>query len=222
MIKKGAILVFSFESEWVQFIANLDDIRGKTIEPHGEELFNLCECFFTECQQQVTVFEEYLQKHDLDRRNSIFYLRLIQYHWDDLHIITMYILSGLYSQTFRELRFLLESFTQGYFLDNDQPFASLQDKMATLGQEHLYGYKLFERAFAGQKKTISQFASTYKKLSRYVHGSPQELKKFDNPNYRRVLSGAIVHYREDDFKRCLTLWKQVHRLIMGLIQDNED
>jgi len=47
-------------------------------------------------------------------QDLLLYLRLVQYYGDDLHIITMHIASSLYSQSIRELRFLLESFAQGY------------------------------------------------------------------------------------------------------------
>ncbi|MHA1973429.1 MAG: hypothetical protein ACTSW1_10575 [Candidatus Hodarchaeales archaeon] len=209
----------SYESEWVQFLANLEHTRKETVKFHGDKFFNLCERYFNESLQKKLKMEKKFRDHSSKSHDSILYLRLAQYHWDDLHIIAIYISSGLYSQSIRELRFLLESFAQGYYLDNHHTLKTLQQKIDWLKSQSLFGHKLFEKAFNRQKKRISQFDSTYGALSNFVHSSHQELKKFIHSNSRRILSGAIVSYQEEQFNKCIDLWNRVHYLILNLIMD---
>lgn len=100
-----------------------------------------------------------------------------------LQILNFNILSGSYHQSIRELRFILETFIQTYYIDKNHPNSSINCKLEILKEiDLLIGSRLIDKTDLGKYK--NDIKKLYSDLSKHVHSSFEKL----NPvfEYNRV------------------------------------
>lgn len=104
------------------------------------------------------------------------------------------VMSGAYHQAIRELRYILETMIQSYYLDTNHPHASGECKLEILKalesfKSYVTGTILIEQTDLDNKKKLKKL---YKNLSGYVHPSPAEMQS----------QSAYTSFNEDLFDLC--------------------
>lgn len=109
---------------------------------------------------------------ELEKTNSMLILR-----WAELQNILLWIwinvLYGRYHPAIRELRYILESIIQAYYIDVRHPKADIYCKLEILKEISIFGGRLIQKTDLEHKEEIKKI---YSDLSQYVHGSYEELK----------------------------------------------
>ena len=108
-----------------------------------------------------------------------------------------------YHQAIREMRFLLESWLQAYYIDREYPKNTKEEKIKLLEENERqedgrwYGSHLFSIALTGKLKKKVKYLY-FGKLSKFVHSSSEELKRIEG-KYSFSETGLI--YRPELFKK---------------------
>ena len=129
-----------------------------------------------------------------------------------LSILHFLIVASLYPQSIRELRYILESVIQAYYIDMEHPDAGIMCKLEVLKEiEMMVGGRLIEATNLGEKKKIHKL---YKDLSRYTHSSHEKLE----PAIERELTLNIFFgYNDRMFKEATALTKRTVDTILFII-----
>ncbi len=122
----------------------------------------------------VDIFKLFMSPlSEFDKYNSLLFLRFVelqkQHFW--LHFS---VLSGVYHQSIRELRFILESTIQAYYIDREHPNATKECKLEIIKEiDRLTGGRLIDKADFRHKNELKVL---YSDLCKYVHSSYEELR----------------------------------------------
>jgi len=110
-----------------------------------------------------------------EQENSMVILRLIELNNQLFWILTNVIYNAAYHQVIRELRFILDSMMQAYYLDIEHPDADIYCKLEIVKEieKEAFGTRLIERLPIQHKDRIKQL---YSLLSKYSHSSYEELE----------------------------------------------
>lgn len=143
--------------------------------------------------------------------SSIMVIRLmeLQKHLLWLHTCA---LSGSYFSIFRELRYILESFLQAFFIDRQLPDSDLEQKAALLQQieNKIYGTTLIRKLVLKESKNI---ADLYSHLSKYVHSTTVEMI----PSEREEAGTRVVFTFDGElFDRCMDFSNSVMDVVFLL------
>ena len=145
--------------------------------------------------------------HELE--NSLVYARFgeIQFHLITAHIA---ISIGAYHLLLRELRYILESALQAYYLDTTHPNAGIECKLEILVEveRQLYGTRLIKKIEIENKQNLVKI---YSELSQYVHSSSSELK-----DILEKLPTFWFPFNEELFQKCLEFTNKVMDVIFLL------
>ena len=121
---------------------------------------------------------------------SMFFIRFIaipkQLYW-----LQFCAWSGAYHPLMRELRFILESCVQAYYIDKEHPDTESNCKFEILKEienQRLIGAKLIEATDLEYKDKIK---AIYSSLSKYVHSSPEEMDKIKDVVLQRNSSNEL-------------------------------
>lgn len=112
---------------------------------------------------------------EFERKNSFIILRLIEMQ-NLILWVWFATMCGRYHSAIRELRYILDSFLQAYWLDTNHPDSKLALKFEILSKNEmaLYGGKLIEKLGVPQDKK-EHIKILYRELSKYSHSSVKEL-----------------------------------------------
>lgn len=110
-----------------------------------------------------------------EQLNSMLMTRLLELNNELLWILSNIIYHGAYHQVIRELRFVLDSMMQAYYLDTEHPEVDIFCKLEIIKEieKWAYGARLIERLALPHKDQIRQL---YSSLSKYSHSSYKELE----------------------------------------------
>ena len=139
-----------------------------------------------------------------DKYNSLLLLRFVELT-KQLFWLHFSVLSGNYHQSIRELRYILESALQAYYIDREHPEATMGCKLEIIKEiDKLIGGRLIDRTDLEHKKELK---ALYSGLSKYVHSSYEEL--------RPTIEKGEVDYRvtfafnKNLFYKCMELTNRV-------------
>ncbi len=110
---------------------------------------------------------------EFDKYNSLSFFRFIELT-KQLFWLHFSVLSGNYHQSIRELRYILESALQAYYIDREHPEATMRCKLEIIKEiDKLTGGRLIDRTDLEHKNELKML---YFDLSKYVHSSYEELR----------------------------------------------
>jgi hypothetical protein len=200
-----------------KFITNYLILQNKTLENSitvmKTHILELIKMFEFDYSKYVRLHEVKLGNLGLSPSDSLLHVRL----WEYLNIsrfLVYGISSGHYHQTYREMRFLIDSWAQAYYIDRLYVERSLKEKINNkeLG---LYGRHLIQRAFSNPKYA-QELSTFYNALSKYTHGSKEELAKFDK--YRYAALGAKIFFDAGVFEECNRNLIGLHGMLMIMLE----
>ncbi|MHA1195199.1 MAG: hypothetical protein ACTSRH_02300 [Promethearchaeota archaeon] len=117
------------------------------------------------------------------------------------------LLFGSYNSIFRDLRFLIESILQAYYIDLNHFNASLESKLevfkALSEYDSFYGKRLIDKI--KDLKNKNKLKKIFNDLSKYVHASYEESKPFikNNSKYEIVDSLKYNRYNKEILLKCI-------------------
>lgn len=141
---------------------------------------------------------------EFGKHNSVLLLRFVELQ-KHLSLLHFGVLSGLYHQSIRELRYIMESIIQAYYIDSEHPEAMIECKLEIIKEiDRLVGGRLIDRTDLGHKKEIKVL---YSDLSKYVHSSFEEARS-------TIERGEVDHrvtfaFNKDLFYKCLEFSNRV-------------
>jgi hypothetical protein len=149
---------------------------------------------------------ELMEKRKEELDNSLSFFRLL-FCYREMRWITDSIDQNAYHQAIRELRFVLESMIQAYYVDKNHLGSSIQCKLEIVKEiECFYGGKLIGRTDLTQKNDLNKL---YTELCAYVHSSYKELVSSMPRNSKDIASLKF----EVDHEMTKVCWDFVNRTI---------
>lgn len=141
---------------------------------------------------------------DSDKYNSMVFFRFVEIQKTLMWIYTC-VLFGAYHSAIRELRYVLESMMQAYYLDREHTSADMGCKLEIIKEIDRERFSaLVDRIEMSQKQRIKVL---YSELSKYVHSTYNELRPTIEEG--KVQSRVTFGFESDMFKKCVELTNQV-------------
>lgn len=145
---------------------------------------------------------------DFDKFNSMVFFRFIETQ-RTLMWIYICVLFGAYHSAIRELRYLLESMMQAYYLDREHASADMGCKLEIIKEIDRERFSaLIDRIEISQKQRIK---ALYSELSKYVHSTYNELRPTIEEG--KVQSRVTFGFESDLFKKCVEMTNKVMDMI---------
>ncbi|MFX0174275.1 MAG: hypothetical protein ACFE9L_20535 [Candidatus Hodarchaeota archaeon] len=188
------------------------EVQEKTIEAHQQEIVSLIRVFNEDYYRYLGVYKRKLGEFGLDRLESLLQACLWEYYLESRWILYS-IVSGCYHQAYREMRFLMESWAQAYHIDQIYIKKTFEEKVKC-DELRLYGKRLIYKAFY-ESNFASELYNLYNELSKFVHGSKEELEKYSGIEHPLNIVGPF--YDRVEFVRCLNHLKQLHEYLMKML-----
>lgn len=117
--------------------------------------------------------------------HSLTFFRLV-YFYHEFRWIRDCISQNAYHQAIRELRFILDSMVQAYYIDKEHPSTKMQCKLEIVKElDRHYRGQLIEPTGLEHKETLKEL---YGELSGYVHSSYKELSALQSRSPRELES----------------------------------
>jgi hypothetical protein len=122
-------------------------------------------------QFTIAFYDLYTRKRKV--RNSLTFFRVVSFY-REFHWIQNCLSSSAYHQCIRELRFVLDSIVQAYYIDERHHDSDMPCKLEIVKEIDRWGYggKLIEQTNLRHKQDLKDL---YRELSTYVHGTHREL-----------------------------------------------
>lgn len=144
--------------------------------------------------------------------NSMLILRLLELQ-KSLTWLQLCVMYGSYRPLIRELRFIMESFMQAYYLDKSYPQRGISWKLELLSKKEreLFGSRLIDKLDLSFKKDMKKI---YQYLSKYQHSTYEELK----PSIIRgnVEERILPTYDKTLFNKCKNFTNKVLDIVFYL------
>ena len=107
-----------------------------------------------------------------EKFDSLLYFRYFELQ-KQLNLLHFNILSGSYHQSIRELRYILESVIQSYYIDKNHPNVRVTCKLEVLKEiDKFVGSRLIEKTDLKYKNELKEL---YSDLSKHVHSSYEKM-----------------------------------------------
>ena len=135
----------------------------------------VCVTWEKQTETWLRLFQSSLRDlNESDRINSMTVFRLSEF-WRLLLWIWMNTVWGQYHTTLREMRYVLESLIQAYYLDMEHPEATIECRLEILKEMGKWatGSRIIERSRLDNGRRVKQ---PYLELCKYAHGSYEELE----------------------------------------------
>ena len=191
----------------------LEDVRKETEDDQKEKVY-----VWTEHYSNWIDIWKYFNKH-IEKENfinSCFGFRLTQLN-KELLWFWLECTSGIYDNAVRDLRYILESFLQAYYVDREHPHASMECKLEILKEiDKLAGRRLIERLDIS-KRYQEQIKKLYSELCKWVHPSYKEWQKIIEEG--EIGSKITFNYDKKLFEECGELTDRVINTIVFLLMN---
>lgn len=182
-----------------------DDIRNETREKVGSKYFT-----WSEWHSSLIDFTKGILNRTpkMDYSRYLFLNRLIEFNKLLLLLHELSVI-GYYHSTIRELRYLLESALQSYYLDFNTDY-SFDEKIEKARK--VYGIKKLVNKMKIENNVKNKIGQIYRQLSDYVHPSTQEiLSGYNDISYR------VTHaFNEELFNLCVSSTNEVLDIVSFL------
>lgn len=146
-------------------LEKFEGINRETLENDEES--------FSRTISHMNVYFELMPFLSINTDNSsLFEFRYLELQ-KQLPLLHFTITSGLHYQSIRELRYILESFIQAYYLDKNHPKETIDSKLEILKDNRLFGSRLIDNIT--DLKYKRELKILYRGLSKHVHSSYEKL-----------------------------------------------
>ncbi|HUV02560.1 MAG TPA: hypothetical protein VMW67_03825 [Desulfobacteria bacterium] len=149
---------------------------------------------------------------EFDKFNGLLFFRFVELT-KQLFWLHFSVLSGNYHQSIRELRYILESALQAYYIDGEHLEATMGCKLEIIrALDKLIGGRLIDRTDLEHKKELKVL---YSDLSKYVHSSYEELRptiEKGEIDYRFTLA-----FNKELFYKCMEFTNRVMDIFFFMI-----
>lgn len=170
LIKLGDFLTHELNNDLIKLITdNLLEVSEKTFKCEQMSHYAVSIHYNT----YMDLFIPFLD-HDPGLEDSLFKFRFFELD-KQLQWLYFSIMTGSYHQSIRELRYILESFLQAYYIDKNHSTASMNCKLEVLKEVELYGFNIISKNPDLKKKNKKELNSLYSHLSKHVHSSYEKL-----------------------------------------------
>ncbi len=135
------------------------------------------------------------------------------------------LICGSYSSVFRDLRFLIDSIIQAYYIDLNHFNVELNSKLEILKAlseySRFYGSELINKIKGLSKK--QELRDLFSELSNYVHASYEECIPFIDPTSKTDVIDSLKFniYNEALLKKCVAKCIEVSKWLIILNEDFE-
>lgn len=180
----------------------LEDVHKETKENTTKEEFHTWTEHYTTWSDIIKQLLKILS--DNDRHNSMVFFRFLELQ-NNIMWIYICILFGRYHPAIRELRYVLESMAQAFYLDSEHPRTDMNCKLEITKEIDKESFaRLLDRLEIPEKQRIK---SLYSDLSKYVHSTYEELRPTleDGKVWERMTFG----FEYDMFKKCVEMTNRV-------------
>ncbi|MFW9890366.1 MAG: hypothetical protein ACFFER_19475 [Candidatus Thorarchaeota archaeon] len=132
------------------------------------------------------------------------------------------VMHGGYHQAIRELRSILESIVQAYYVDKNYRDIDVKGKLAVLKEMNLsrsdFGKKLIEKA---NPPSSHKTRKLYDELSKFVHTSVEHLDEIlsEPDSDQRIVELTTPQYDRKLLQKCYKLTEQVVKHVIAMNQD---
>ncbi|MFW9996494.1 MAG: hypothetical protein ACFFD4_30905 [Candidatus Odinarchaeota archaeon] len=197
--------------------SQFDLVENQTYHQHEDEIAELLNDIRKGTSYRIRDLLKNLHGIGLDESDSLLFTRTIEY-FGQVNGIFLSIISGLYHQAMREMRFLIESWVLAYYIDKKYPLDTLKEKIEVDDDStNLYGNRLLARVFGPEKSdNKTKFQKIVNELNKVVHPSKKELKRYIK-SVDGTFTGPQFFYQKEMVDRCLVLLREVHDLLMLLL-----
>lgn len=200
------------EEDPLQFLKNiLSEVETETKKQVGDDWALWAMHYDTWITMIGTVLEIIPQEKRLD---SMLIFRLMELQ-KTLLWLEICALNGAYHQLIRELRFVLDSFAQAYYLDKN--YDKMEEKISVVEKEgrQLFGRKLILKLGLTQQDEI---LTIYRTLSKYEHSSYEEMRS-------AILEGKVddrilFTFDKELFDKCKNFTNTVLDLVFYIVLSN--
>jgi len=191
----------------------LADVRKET-EQNQKEKVSIWAEYFSNWIDIWRYFDNCLGREKL--LNSCLGFRLFQLN-KELIWLWLECTSGIYDSAIRNLRYILESFLQAYYVDKEHPNANMECKLEILKEiDKLVGRRLIENLeLDGKYKKQIRFL--YDDLCKFAHPSFKEWQKIIEEG--KINSKVTFRYDKDSFEECIKFTDRVMDIIVFLLMN---
>lgn len=192
----------------------LEDVRKETEEHHGKEAYIWSEHY----SNWIDIWKHFHECLGGERfLNSCLGFRLTQLN-KELLWFWFECTSGVYDNAFRDLRYILESFLQAYYVDEGHQDATMECKLEILKEvDRVTGRKLIDRLHVDGKYK-DQIKALYSELCKYIHPSYEEWKRLIREG--KVDSKITFHYDKELFEESIRYTDRVIDVIVFLLMNS--
>ena len=202
-VDRDILVSTRFEEDLLKFVKNmLDDVYKETKESTTEEEF----CVWTEHYNNWIDIVRPLMKlmPAPDQGASMFFFRFVELQ-NNIMWILVCILFGRYHPAMRELRYVLESIAQAYYLDSEHPLADMNCKLEITKEIDRKRFtRLLDRLDVVEKQKIKLL---YSDLSKYVHSTYEELRPAIEEG--KIWERMAFGFELEMFRKCAEMTNRV-------------
>jgi len=188
-----------------------DDMRKETKDKVGVKYFTWS-AWYSSMIDFVRHIHKELPKEHWDK--SLLLNRLMEFY-KLLLLLQELTFMGYYHSTIRELRYILESSLQSYYLDTRTKF-SLNRKVERArnlyGVRNIQGVKILVGRLGMREDVKDKIISLLDLLSDLLHPSDEEMLKV----YRNVLQQVTFNFNNELFNQCVTHTNKVFDVVLLL------
>lgn len=172
--------------------------------------------------QFMILSSEVEDKRKEETENSLTFFRLI-YLFHEFRWIRNCISQNAYHQAIRELRFILDSTVQAYYIDREHPDSKMQCKLEIVKElDRLHRGQLIEHTDL-KKDAKQKVRYLYEELCKYVHPSYRELTSLQSrsrkeresleferdPEMEKICEGLVNRTMDAAFLVALSLFPEI-------------
>lgn len=195
-----------------KFLRDIQEEVGKeTKKKVGKKLFVWTEHYNNWIDMIGPILKNITEK---EAANSFVILRLLQLNNELFWLLTNTIYNAAYHQVIRELRFILESMMQAYYIDTEHSDSNIECKLEIIKEieREAYGKRLIDRISLSNKDKIRDL---YSQLSKYSHSSYTELEM-------SILRGKVdflvtPSFDDELFSKCEILTHKVMDIVYLIV-----
>ncbi|MHA1651701.1 MAG: hypothetical protein ACTSYB_16030 [Candidatus Helarchaeota archaeon] len=193
----------------------LRKVEEETTKKTGDKIYTWSR-WYNNLRQLDSILRSFFKEESGD---SLLYYRFYESINKQFWLVQFNTLTGAYRNAIRDLRFILESLIQGYYIDKEHPEVSIKCKIEIVKelQKFLFGGRLIDRTDLQNKQALKNL---YSDLSKFVHGSWEELKPIIGE--WKIWVAGFHAFDMDLFNKCVEFTNRVMDAVHFIISSYSD
>jgi hypothetical protein len=201
-----------------EFLKSLESNQAETIINNEFKFTIHYKDVIADGWNSLSNLEKKISQEGGTRENSILLMIVIQYIKVDIHVLATNLMSGLYTNAIRELQDLLVSWCLAYHIDKIHTNENVNKKIKLFQNERKMGINLFPKIFDDTSDMLDKLFEIYNRLSKKVFLSSSEIDLYTKINNDNKFIHSVIVYNESKYEEIIKDWKEVHCLILSLVE----